>query len=402
MSSDWGVIFARLMIKSMLRYVIGLVALLAVFSSCESDFNLTGDYQEKALVYGLLDPNDNPNVGGDGHLFRIQKAFLGEESAFVMALSPDSSYFKYEDLFVELVEYAGTNESNRWVLDTVMIADKDTGDPNDGEIDFFGPTQRLYKADVNINKDRQYEITLKKRPTGVTNMTIANMDTVTPIADSKISIVDLNSFRLENPSENFAIANSQKVTLVNSSGDYVPYNIKFLAADRVGLYEVWLRFWYREVRDNVETVKSIEWLVRSVEGGQSGIVQVPVSAEDVFSRIGSEIPQETGVIRKIGQADTSTNPPAWPSQPDGRTQDMDVFIRFAGEDLYQYIDINNPNNTGVLQDRPVYTNINNGIGVFSSRTETGLLNRMYLSAESTDELVGGTYTSGRGFVVDPN
>mgnify|MGYP003662384600 CR=1 FL=1 len=77
----------------MLRYALGLVALLTIFSSCSTEFNLTGEYQEKALVYGLLDPSDNPNTGGDGHLFRIQKAFLGEESAFVMAQNADSSYF---------------------------------------------------------------------------------------------------------------------------------------------------------------------------------------------------------------------------------------------------------------------------------------------------------------------
>jgi len=97
----------------MIRYAIGLVALLTVFSSCKTDFSLTGDYEEKPLIYGLLDPNESVQ------LFRIQKAFLGEESAFIMAQSPDSSYFKYEDLFVELVEYNGANETNRWVLDTV-------------------------------------------------------------------------------------------------------------------------------------------------------------------------------------------------------------------------------------------------------------------------------------------
>lgn len=402
MSSVWGVIFARLMNKSMLRYVIGLVAVLAVFSSCDSSFKLTGDYEEKALIYGLLNPNDNPNVGGDGHLFRIQKAFLGEESAFVMAQSPDSSYFKYQDLFVELIEYAGTNESNRWVLDTIMIADKDTGNPDDNEIDFFGPSQRLYKADVNINKDRQYEITLKKRPVGVTNMTVANMGTVTPIADAKISIVDVTSFRFTTPNENGAFVpggSAQKVTLVNQSGDFIPYNIKFNTADRVGQYEVWMRFHYREVRDNVETVKSIEWLVSSVEAGSESIVQVPVSAENIFSRIGSEVPVEQGVTRKIGKADGAAGDP-FPN--DGHTQDIDLVVLMAGEELYEYIDINNPNNAGVLQDKPVYTNINNGLGIFSSRTQENFIDKMYLSTESYTELVGGSFTSGRGFVVDPN
>ena len=65
----------------MLRYVIRLVALLTIFSSCETDFDLTGDYQERALIYGLIDPLDN----GNGHLFRIQKAFLGVSDGLVSA-----------------------------------------------------------------------------------------------------------------------------------------------------------------------------------------------------------------------------------------------------------------------------------------------------------------------------
>lgn len=391
----------------MLRYALGLVAMVTVFSSCTSEFSLTGEYEERPLVYGILDPNDNPNVGGDGHLFRIQKAFLGEESAFVMALNPDSSYFRYENLFVELIEYNGNNISDRWVLDTVMIANKDTGDPSDDVIDFFGPEQRLYKADANINVDREYEITLKKRPVGLTgNMTVANMDTVTPIADSKISIVDASEFRFTTPNENGAIeppislnGQSQRVSLVNTSGDYIPYNIKFNSVPRAAQYEVWMRFHYREVRGGVEEQKSIEWLALTINGGSTGVVQSPVPAEQVYGTIGSRVPVEANVIRKIGKADGAADD-TFPN--DARTQDLDVFVRIAGDALYEYIDINNPTNTGVLQDKPVYTNINNGLGVFSSRTEAAFEDKMFLSAESLDELVDGQFTSGRGFVVDPN
>ncbi|MCB9186322.1 MAG: hypothetical protein H6601_06195 [Flavobacteriales bacterium] len=387
----------------MVRYAIGLVALLTVFSSCEPKVNLTGKYEEKALIYGLLDPRDNPSAGGTGHLFRIQKAFLGEESAFVMAQNPDSSYFKYEDLFVELVEYAGTNESNRWVLDTIIISNKDTGDPSDNEIDFFGPTQRLYKAAVNINADRDYEITLKKRPASIGTPTIANMDTVTPFADSKISIIDESTFRFENPSENLANAGAQKMTLVNTSGEFIQYNIKFRQAANVGQYEVWLRFHYREVINNIETPKTIEWLARSIEinsenEGQA-VLQNPIVGQEIYSRIGSEIPVDAGVTRKIGKADGAPGDP-WPN--DGHTQDFDIIVRMGGEELFNYIDINDPNNSGVLQDKPVYTNINNGLGVFSSRTEIDFTNLIYMSTESYNELIDGQYTSGRGFVVDPN
>ena len=384
----------------MLRYAIGLVALLTIFSSCESDFKLTGDYKETPLIYGLLNPNDNPNVGGEGHVFRIQKAFLGEESAFVMALEPDSSYFRYEDLFVEMVEYNESTVTNRWQLDTVMIGNKETGNPDDDVIDFFGPLQRLYKLNQNINADREYEITLKKRPLGMTSvMTIANMDTVTPIADSKTAIVNPSTLSFSRPSQNSGLSSSQRITLVNTSRDYVNYILNFTTASRGKQYEVWLRFYYREIIGGVETLKSIRWLVKTVEVGTEDLVQVPILAENFFSRVGSVVTQEPGVIRKIGRADGTLGDP-FPM--DGRSQDLDLEVLIAGDELFAYIDINDPSNSSVLQDKPVYTNINNGLGVFSSRSEVLYVNRLHLSNESSLELVDGQYTKDLGFVIDPN
>ncbi len=399
------------MVKSMVRYAIGLVALLTVFSSCDPKVNLTGQYIEKPLIYGLINPKESVQ------LFRIQKAFLGEESAFVMAQNADSSYFKYEDLFVELVEYnSDGNEANRWALDTVLINNKETGDPDDDEIDFFGPAQRLYSTaqgkikestnsnTVVINAAHEYEITLKKRPShiAIDGMTITNMDTITPIADAKVSMVDVSAFKFTSPNAQSAQVVAPKMTLITTTGERISYAIKFSSARNVALYEVWLRFHYREVRNNVETPMSFQWRARTVEADPNdfGEIQVPpISAEEIYSRIGTEVPIESGVVRKIGKADGGQGDPI---PNDGHTQDFDIFVRMAGDNFFKYIDINDPVSSGVVQERPVYTNINNGLGVFSSRTQVDFLNRIYLSTESYDELVGGEYTSDRGFVVDPD
>lgn len=382
----------------MLRYAIGLVALLTIFSSCNSDFNLTGEYQEKAIIYGLLNPQDNPSAGGEGHLFRIQKVFLGEESAFVMAQNADSSYFKYENLFVEIIEYDDEDETNRWALDTVNIGDKETGNPDDGEIDFFGPTQRLYKLDENINPDRSYEITLKKRPLGMTGeMTIVNMDTVTPIADAVTEIVDLSSFSWDTPNENSPVATARKLDLYNTSGQFKDYTIRFDAADQGRQYEVWIRFYYREIENGIETEKSMEWRTSTFElepGISSWQVQLP--AQSVYSRIGSSLTVNPNITRIIGLASGSPND-AFPL--DNFSHDFDFFIRIAGDELYEYIDINNPSNSGSLQDKPVYTNVNNGLGVFSTRTETEFKG-LYLSNTGGQQLVDGEYTQGLNFTDD--
>jgi len=382
----------------MLRYVIGLVALLTIFSSCETDFDLTGDYQERALIYGLIDPLDN----GNGHLFRIQKAFLGQESAFVMALNADSSYFKYEDLFVEVIEYdEDGDETNRWSLDTVMIGNKETGDPDDGVIDFFGPSQRLYKLDENVDAEKEYEITLKKRPNSISigGMTIANMDTVTPIADARTPLVDLSSFSWNTPNQNSSLTNpvGRKMDLFNTSGQFRDYTVRFDVANRARQYELWLRFHYREIVNGVETEKFIEWRATTFElepGADSWQIQVP--AEGVFSRIGSELTADASITRIIGLPNGAPNDP-FPS--DNVSHDFDFFIRMAGDELYEFININNPSNSGALQDKPVYSNVNNGLGVFSSRTEAEYRG-LYLSTSAELQLVDGVYTQGLNFTDD--
>lgn len=373
----------------MLRYTICLVALLTIFSSCETDFNLTGEYQEKALVYGLLDPNDNINQGGVGHLFRIQKAFLGEESAFIMALEPDSSYFPYERLLVELIEYNGTTETNRWELDTVVISNKDTGNPDDETIDFFGPEQRLYLAPVNIDADRTYEVTLKDVPNGV------DPSTIEPLADATTDVLNTGTFRWNTPSENSPTA--QKMDLFNTSGEYKDYTIRMKTAERAKQYEVWFRFHYREEILGVEEAKSIEWRVATFELDGEADWQVQVSSEGIYNRIASEVQPNADAIRRIGKADGAADD-AHPF--DGRSQDFDIFMRLAGDELYEYIEINSPTNSGALTDKPVYTNVNNGLGVFSSRSEVEF-EGIYLTTTAAEELVDGQYTQGLNFIIDP-
>lgn len=381
----------------MLRYAIGLVAMLTIFSSCDSKFNLTGEYKEKALIYGLLDPNDN----GDGHLFRIQKGFLGEESAFVMAQNADSSYFKYENLFVEVIEFdENGDETNRWELDTVNIGNKETGNPDDGEIDFFGPTQRLYKLNANVNAEKEYGITLKKRPSiiSIGDMTIANMDTVTPIADARTEIVNIGYFQWKTPSE-VALSNgtAQKMEIFNTSNQFKDYTVRFDVAQNAIKHEVWMRFYYREVLDGIETVKTLEWKISTFElESNVSSWQVQLPAVNIYNRIGSEVKPIPNVVRYIGLKDGSADD----IKPnDGHSHDFDIFIRMAGTELNEYININDPSNSGVLQDKPVYTNVNNGLGVLSSRTSAEFRG-LYITPSSGQQLVDGEFTQGLGFVDD--
>ena len=72
---------------------------------------------------------------------------------------------------------------------------------------------------------------------------------------------------------------------------------------------------------------------------------------------------------------------------------VDYVITVASDQLYNYMEVTNPSNT-IVQEKPVYTNIVNGIGLFSSITDNTVFapRHMRLSDKSLLELKFGQYT----------
>lgn len=367
----------------MLRKMFGVMALMVV-SGCTTEFDLIGEYQDRAVVYGLLDPNDNPANGGEGHLIRVQKMFLGQQSAFDMALVPDSSYFDPAKVRVNLVEYGPGTSVTRFAMDTVTIGNKGTGDPDDDEFDFFGPQQRLYHSDHNLDPTKQYGLEILKIDPTTQDTTYA--------ADSRTDIINLASFRFENPSSN-SPAVQQMDLYSTGTQSFKDYTIRFRTAANAPVYEVWLRFHYRETLNGVTEEKSVTWLAARLGavgtlGGQT--TQVPLSGENIIRSIGERVPVTQGATRTIGIPGTID--PDW-------TRDIDILVRMGGSDLSDFIDVNSSTNTGAVQDRPAFSNINNGVGLFSTRTSS-TFEGVAFSINTLQILQSNPYTAHLEFEID--
>ena len=88
-------IFALIMFKwNSVFYLLSAFVLL--FSSCKNDFDVIDDYKETTIVYSLLNFKDTSQY------IRIQKAFLGEGNAYLMAQQSDSIYPDTSDFIVTL------------------------------------------------------------------------------------------------------------------------------------------------------------------------------------------------------------------------------------------------------------------------------------------------------------
>lgn len=359
---------------------------MALFNGCSTDFDLVGDYQDRAVVYALLDPDDNPANGGDGHFFRIQKMFLGQASAFDMALVPDSNYFDPAVITVNLLEFGQGNTVSRFPMDTVTIDGKETGDPDDNEFDFFGPKQRLYVSVRNIDPAKEYGLEVIKTDP-------ATQDT-TYMADSRTFIVNKSTFRFLTPSSNAQGAQIPQVMDLFSPTQqtFKDYSVRFNTAKDAPIYEVWFRFHYREIINGTETAKSVEWRAGTLrnaglQGGQT--VQSVISGENIIRRIGELVPLNPDAVRIIGI-------PRVPDTQQSSTKDVDIVIRMGGRYLADFMEINSPDNTGAVQDRPTYTNINNGVGLLSSRT-TATFEGVYFNDATLTVIESSPFTVDRNF-----
>ncbi len=69
---------------------------------------------------------------------------------------------------------------------------------------------------------------------------------------------------------------------------------------------------------------------------------------------------------------------------------FDFILTIANEELATYLEINSPV-TGVIQERPEYTNINGGLGLLASRASQGVYGVGYTTS-TIEQLIEGDAT----------
>ncbi len=79
-----------------------------------------------------------------------------------------------------------------------------------------------------------------------------------------------------------------------------------------------------------------------------------------------------------------------------RAGQVDLIVIAAADDLNTFIEVNTPS-TGIIQEKPEFTNITNGLGVFSSRFNK-LPYSKGMSGSTLDTLACGQYTKGLKFL----
>lgn len=298
------------------------IFMLTIITGCETDIDVTAEWKDITVVYGLISQNDTV------HYIKINKAFLGDGNAFTYAQIADSSSYG-NNIEVKIIEKAMNGSTRTFSCDTTSVYNKEAGI-------FYYPTQVVYKAafkvpaDVN-SKDYNYSLEIRHKTTGKV------ISAQTPL---------VKDFTIETPrpgqtSIDFISENNQRIKW-NSAKDGRRYNVT-------------VRFWFDEVVNLYDTTQRyIDWNFSSVKSGTVlggeplELLYAPLNFYSICRNL-------------IPYTDNRENAVT------SRLVDRAEF-RFAvsGDELNTYMEVNEPS-TGIVQEKPEYTNVENGIGLFSCR-----------------------------------
>jgi hypothetical protein len=128
----------------------------------------------------------------------------------------------------------------------------------------------------------------------------------------------------------------------------------------------------------ITVAKSVEWYLadKLTTGSTSTALTFPFAKNDFYRLLGQNIVVRPNVRRAL-----AANP-------------VDVYLSSGTEELYTYMQVTEQN-TGIVQDKPLYTNIENGVGLFTSRTTQ--VRHIQLSADTYSALDTSEYTKDLNF-----
>jgi hypothetical protein len=334
-----------------LRIILVALVFVPVLYSCNKDLNVNADWRDITVVYGILSQNE------DTTYIKITKAFLGEGDAMQFAKIPDSSVYP-GNLDVKMEAWSGNNLVNPpYSFDTITIHTKKAGDSI-----FYFPSQLVYYCKTgHLNENYTYKLKITHKKTGIVDS-----------ATTKL----VHSFTVEIPDPFI------------KQVDYLPghnFEVKFDPAYGGKRYQLLIRFHYRETTSSGTTEKTLDWLVFN---DLQVVNPYEIVTDPILKSFSGDIFYTVlkGNIKSIKADPTVTSRTArW----------VDYIFSVASEDLNTYMEVTEPS-PSIIQERPSFSNIYNGIGLFSSRF-VNEIDTIRLGNNTLDQIKNDTALINRGF-----
>lgn len=350
---------------------LGAALILLGLSTCETEVDITGDYQRIPVVHGLLD------LQADTQFILINRTFLGVGSALEMAQVEDSMLYDNVDAQIAWGSNNAVNltETRRCGKDMTgaffapcyqvyyVTSSELWGNswPNFSNTQLNEITNRTYRLEIDADGDEIYAETQITSAQGNGNGAIFQ-----PFANADLQLVQ--NF----DSDGSAYAANFRVRWNNSPNSSIRNGVK---------QRMEVVFNYTEVMSDgsrVDKTVNVPYVTVESENPSNP------SEEDhqkvgsfLYSAIANQVQQNPDVLyREVG--------------------DVEFVLTVAGIDYTTYLNLGDPV-SDVGQDRPRYSNINDGegVGIFSSRdqyTRTTVLSPVGSTDDDLRELARGIFT----------
>ena len=328
-----------LILKKIKFIIVVFIILFVILVQCKNDFKVNEDWSDISVVYGLISSKDTV------HYIRLSKAFLGEQDAYQMAQVSDSLYYKNAIVYIE---EDGT--SNKIYFSKDSTIQKDSG--------IFAYDKNIYYkaiSPLSTNPSAKYKLNI-----------FTNGKTIT----SETSL--LQSFSIESLPLSVALYKSN-----------LGLTVKWASQPNARIFETNVRFYYYEITSTDTTKKYIDIKLAtqttlSILGNEN--METLLTGGTFLTTVGNKVPNNTNILKRVvAQAS------------------IEVTISVGSNDLYTYMLVNQPS-TGIVSERPVFSNISNGLGLFTSKYETILPTKPPVGDKTIDSLAHGQFTKNLKFL----
>ncbi|MBW6483652.1 MAG: DUF4249 family protein [Vicingaceae bacterium] len=301
-----------------------LLATIILFS-CETKVDINADYKDITVVYAAINPNDTE------HYVKINRAFLQDGvSATDLAANSDNFNYPKDELSVMVDELRGDNGN---FVQTYPLTRTINERPKNPGI-FANDSNVLFKFTATINRNNLYKLKiinnkLNKLITSETqivgNLTIANPATF------NFWIGTANDGNLNSKDKTISVKSGNNMGRVEARliFNYTNFfNDSSFQAERIVM-----RLGEMKTTTNIAG-ESLDWSISSATFFDNLMANIPVTIPNLSHRKPNLVTLE--------------------------------FIT-TGTDLNVFMEVSEPSNN-LNQEKPAFTNIENGLGIFSSRS----------------------------------
>ena len=347
--------------KKIIIYISITLGAFLTFASCKNELEVLVPGKEMVSVYGILDATQPiQNI-------RINKVYLSDKDALVSAQDANDINYGPGELTVSLQRfYTGSatqqlttmgNTSKKEIVLTETVVSTTGGT--------FNQTQRIWQTTDKLYHDGEYKLIIKKTATGEEIGSSQNLiiDSVSTSAANAMPFVYFPSNIAAYPNHGQYITSGGGVTPTSKYIDYsilvATQKISFKSIKNAKVYDVVMRFHYSDSLSTTSTpeLHYVDFNFNSVNGNITKIgeaLYVDFLANEFYTNLAREINKQTV-----------------PNLKNRKALYMEYIIYAGAESLSDFLQVNAPSTT-IAQDKPYYTNIKSGVGIFSSRSSSAV------------------------------